>query len=510
MAGIFDFWRPTEPGASKPWLVRSVERIFGRSELAPSKGAEATEAGVVTTASPSTESYDLWSLRYEREATIQDIRKLMLEDPRIDRAAWKTGRESTRKGFAVKVSKTASRGPHAGRANRAQTIIEDTIRRCNLNDGSFLSGLAVALLAEGDLFIQRVVDRDQVVDVKRMPAISMERNTNAQDRFFDPANAFTQLDIQTQTTVANFSQWQIHHERWKHIPGERYGNSQYIQARRPARQLILAEQAQLTRRIARAALRVHHSVGNKDNPGSQADIDAYKQNNNLTQQSMGGANPKVALQDYYTNGVGSIMAIPGDANLEKIDDIEYLQNLYVSALNVPAPLLGISVKDINRDILEEQVSEYLKEVQTLTDAIAKVIRAVLDLALLLAGIDPGSVSYDITFSANSVETESERFKRITSLRQNSRGNGKNSIPDPIISRRTALSLLAADLGISDIDAELAELDKEDAELDAKEQSKAQSVADALAKTAPVQPEEAEQGPEDETQEEPTSRPRRVK
>jgi hypothetical protein len=485
MAGIFDVYEPTVPAAQKPWLVRQVQRIFGRSDMAASSKSGATEAGVTTTASPSTETFDLWNLRYERMAIIQDVRRLIQEDPRIDGAAWRTAREATRKGFTATVQKQAARGTGAGRANRAQAIIDQTIRDCKLNDEGRLAGLAFALLAEGDLFMQRVVDGGAIVGLERMPAVSMERNTNAQNRFFDVNRAFSQIDIQTQTTVANFAEWQIGHYAWKLVPGDRYGQSQYVQARRPARQLMVAEQAQVTRRVARASLRIHHAVGNQENPGDQRAIDAYKANNNLTAQSKGGLNPNVALIDFYSNGVGSITAIPGDPNLEKIEDIEYLQALYVAALRVPAPLLGIAVKDINRDILQDQIAEWLKEVQTLTDAIAQVLRDTLDFALMLAGIDPSTVTYDVRFSSNSVETGTEFFKRMLSLRQNTRGSGKNAIPDPLVSRETLLTLMAEYIGIKDIAAELAKLDAEDVRLD--EKAMAQSQAAAAAALNPTDP-----------------------
>jgi hypothetical protein len=492
MAGIFDVYKPTDPSASKPSLVQRIQGLFSRSSGAPGEKAGATEMGVTTTASPSTESFDLWSLRYERQAIIEDVSRLLLEDTRIDRAAWRTAREATRKGFKALVQKTSSRGTHAGRSNRAQAIIDETIRTCGLDDPDWLAGMAYALMRDGDLFPQRVVDGGKLVALKRMPAISMERNTDSQDRFFDDDRAFTQLDIQTQQTVADFASWQIGHYRWKHIPGERYGQSQYIQSRRPARQLMVMEQSQMTRRVVRGPMRIHHAIGNKENPGDARAIADYKANNNLNQQSNGGTNPNVASKDYYTNGIGSITAIPGDPNLEKIEDIEYMQDIYVASLGVPAALINLAVKDINRDILQDQTAEWLKEVQTLTDAISRMVRETLDFALVLAGVDPATVSYLLTFSANSVESPTDHVKRVLLLRQNTRGQGKNAIPDPLISRETALVMLAEVIGLEDAKAELAKLDAEDRALDEKEAAKAQVTADVTAANEP-DPEEGADG-----------------
>lgn len=509
MSGIFDLFKPTDPRPDNPGLAARLGRFFSRNSAHPADQGRTTEAGTSASASPSNEMYELWALRYERRAIIADIRKLMLDEPRLDRAVWKLGREAVRKGVTASVQTKAKRGPSAGLAKRAQAILDETIKDCGLTP-TRLRSWAVALPAEGDLFIQKVVQGDRLVDAKRMPASSMERNTDAQDRFYNPHRAFSQVDIQTDATIADFAAWQVVHERWKHWDGERYGQSAFVQLRRPARNLMLMEQAQVIRRMVRAALRLFHMVGNKDNPGTAKDIADYKDQNSTLKASQGGFDPKNVAVDYYGNGNTSVTAIPGDPNLEKIDDLEYYQDLFVSGTGTPKAMIGLAAKDINRDILKQQIEEWLKEVQDLTDAIANIVRDILDTALMLKGIDPAMVEYVLVFSQNSRETALERQDRVSKARQNTLGTGINSSPDPLIPKRVAIQAIAEDYGFRDVDAVLAELDQEREADDARAQAQADAAAQ-LARSFTDPEDGADDGtPDDENDAPPAPRPRRVK
>lgn len=509
MAGIFDLWTPADPRPDNPGLRERISRLWNRNNAHPADQGRTTEAGTSATSSPSNELYELYQLRYGRRAIIEDIRKLLLDEPRLDRAVWKMGREAVRKGVRATVESKATRGPTAGVARRAQSIIDDTLRDCGITPER-LRSWAVALPTEGDLFVQLVAMGDRLVDAKRMPAISMERNTDAQERFFDPDRAFSQMDITTDTAIASFPAWSIVHARWKHWDGERYGQSAYVQLRRPARNLQLMEQAQVIRRIVRAALRLFHQVGSKENPGSQKDLDAYKAQNSWLTKAAGGFDPKNVAVDIFGNGNTTVTALPGDPNLEKIDDLEHYQDVFVSGTGAPHAMIGLAAKDINRDILKQQIEEWLKEIQDLTDAIAAVVRGILDLALLLKGIDPKSISYTLHFTSNSRETALERQERVAKARQNTIGSGRNAQPDPLIPKRLAVATIAEDYDVRDVDALLDELEQERADEEARAAALADQAAQrATAISTPDNAPDAEE-PKGDDPAPPASRPVRIK
>lgn len=474
MAGIFEVFRPTDASASNAGLVGRLSALWQRRSRRPADATQTSEQGTSATASPSSEQFQLWQLRYERRSIIADLRRLADDEPRFARALRKLAREAVRKGVRITLQEGPSRGPVAGRYRRAQAILEDTLKTCDLSPAK-LRSWAWALPLEGDLFVQVVVADGRVVDAKRMPSASMERNTDSQDRFFDVQRAFSQIDIQTNTDITQFAAWQIHHERWNHLDGERYGRSEFLQLRRPARNLQLLEQAQVIRRIVRAALRLLHKVGNKDKPGLARDVEDYKAFNNLAAQSKGGYDPTIAMRDYYGNGLTEVVAIPGDPNVHEIADLEYFRDAFAAGTGVPKAMLGWADKEINRDILKDQIEQWLKEVQDLTDAIKNVVRTVLDLALLLAGIDPETVPYDLVFSQNTTETASERQSRVAAALQAG-----------LISRRIAVGAVAEDYDFDDVDRVLAEIEDDEARrlvkaeaiaaTTGKEPSRAQSAA----------------------------------
>ena len=455
MAGIFDVFRPTDPAPANPGLVGRLTELWQRTRRRPADLGNTTEQGTSATASPAVEQFELWQLRYERRGIIADLRRLEAEDPRFARAIRKRAREAVRKGVRITIADGPKRGPVAGRYKRAQAILERTIKDCHLNPVR-LRSWARALPLEGDLFVQIIVADNRVVDAKRMPSASMERNTDSQDRFFDVGRAFSQIDVQTQNTITDFAAWQVHHERWNHLDGERYGQSEYLQLRRPARNLQLLEQAQVIRRIVRAALRLVHKIGNKDKPGLARDVEEYKSQNNLAAQSKGGFDPTIALRDYYNNGMGDVIALPGDANLEKIDDLEYFQDMYAVGTGAPKAMLGWAAKDLNRDILKDQIEQWLKEVQDLTDAVKNVLRAILDLALLLEGLDPETIPYDLVFSQNTTETATERQTRVA-----------GALQAGLISRRIAIGAISEDYDFDDVDEVLTEIEADEADRQAK-------------------------------------------
>lgn len=444
MAGIFEVFRPTDPTTDNPGLVARLTRLVQRVWARPADGGGTTEGGTSATASPAVEQFELWNLRYERRSVIADLRRLYDEEPRFARAVRKFAREAVRKGFRVTVADRQELGQASNRRDRAISILERTIADCGLTP-TRLRSWALALPLEGDLFIQRVVVGNRVVDAKRMPSSSMERMSDSQDRFFDVNRAFAQIDIQTNADITQFALWQIHHERWNHMDGDRYGRSEYLQLRRPARNLQLLEQAQVIRRIARAALRLLHRVGSKDRPGLGKDVEDYKALNSLAGQG-GGLDPTVALRDYFGNGLTDVVPIPGDPNVHEIADLEYFRDAFASGTGAPKAMLGWADKDINRDILKDQIEAWLKEVQDLTDAIKNIVRGILDFALLLEGIDPATVPYDLVFSQNSTETPIERQTRVAA-----------ALEAGLIPLRVAVGAISEDYDFDDVDAVLSEL-----------------------------------------------------
>lgn len=431
--------------------------------------AQTTEQGSSGFAAPSTAELSLYSLRYLRRSYLDDVNRQYLDDPRCFRSINKFAREAVRGGFTIVVSKNIPED----RRNKAMAIAKDLTPRINKPMQSW----AKMTMVEGESFCQAVIYQNQIVGVKRMPTPSMERNSNDSDEFDNPEEAFSQVDVMTNSEVATFPEAIMWHGRWNWIDGQRYGIPELLPSRRARQLLEMVEEAQARRRIARAAMHYLFIIGNKDNPGDYTDIQKFKEVNGMVDGRREALNPIEVGRDYFVNGLGDAKVLEGDAHVHEIADVEYFQELYTAAgLPTPPALIGIGQKGVNRDVLEDQRAEWLKETQVLSDLMAEGVRFFFDLALLLAGIMPEQVDYKVHFSESNIETPSTIVERIIKLRQSFLGTPRNGIPDPLISRITAIQHIAEFVDVEDVEAELEAIEAEMA--DYNEQLEKQSEAAA--------------------------------
>lgn len=440
-------------------LIGRITQIWGRTfGTAPSE--KTTEQGAASAASPATFALSLWQLRYDRRAMIEDCRMMILDDPRARRATAMYAREAVRDGCRISIKKKQKGGKARGVTGRTQRIAEECARNVERIYNPKAFSFEWMRTVEGDLFVQAVVAGDEIVEIKRMPATAMERNSDDTDRIINPAEAFSQVDVVTNTEVASFPLALMYQGRWNHIDGERYGVSEIVAGRYSQRTLRLQEDAQAVRRMTRAAQKRLWSVGNKDDPGDDASVKNFRAENGMVEGRKEIFDPSNVATDVFGNGLVSVMTADGDANLDAIADLKYAQNVYGMALPTPAALMGLDSESINRDVLTEIYAQWLKDTATLTEAAKELVRWVMDLQLLLKGILPEAVAYDVHYSESSVESKSEIVTRILDLRQNIIGSGKSALADPLISRLHALQLLAEIIDVEDAEAELAQIAKE--------------------------------------------------
>jgi Bacteriophage T4-like portal protein (Gp20) len=462
-SGMVSHYQPSQhvKTGKQGGAITRIQNAFSRVFKRPLP-AQTTEQGAASAASPTTYALSLWQLRYERWGMIEDCRRMVLDDPRARKATLKFAREAVRKGCRITLTKKSKRGRHGKRLAIAEQVAADVQRLVNTNCFSW----SWMLICEGCLFVQGIASGDTLVDAKRMPAAAMERNTDDTDEFVDPTQAFSQVDVTSSEEVATFPLALMYHARWCHIDGERYGTPEIIAGRRHRRLLELQEDAQAVRRMSRAAIKRLWIIGPKDGtktkatPGTKDDIDSFREQNGMKKGRQELMDPNNVASDVFGNGLVDAKTLDGDANIDSIDDLKYAQNVYATALPTPAPLYNLDAEAVNRDVLDDLRAEWLKETSTLTEAMVELVRWLLALALLLKGILPETVQFEIHFSESSIETPSEVVARIISLRQNILGAGNNAIPDPLISRLHALQLLAEITDIDDAVAELAAIEEE--------------------------------------------------
>jgi SPP1 gp7 family putative phage head morphogenesis protein len=433
-------------------VVGSIGSVF--MALLPDRGAKATttDTSLVVKTSPTIWEYEQFRLEWDRRTVLRDIDMILNEDPRIKRANRVFAATAIRKGITVTVSSTVS----DELAEKAQDVINQVVRDAQIN--AKLASWARILLQEGDLFLNPVIDVEtkRIKTIKRLPAISMQRNDDMMGSFQDLDAAFRQIDPISLAIIDNFPLWAVNHIRYDHQEGDRYGNSQYLQIRGYWKKLKMTEEDLVIRRRTRAIPRRLHTVGNKDNPGGWADVQNYKAANHLD------AKTSQITTDYYGNGLTDIKNLDGDAHLDHIKDIEHLQEIYMIGTGVPLHMIGFG-RNVNRDIVEDQIKQFKLDTQELRDLLEygdsspySGLRFIFDFALALQGIDPGAVDYNIGWYADDNETASDRVSRVIALRA--------AQPKPLISQQSAVQIIARDINLDNADAINAEIDAIEAEL----------------------------------------------
>lgn len=431
--------------------IATIGKVF--TGLLPDEGGRATttDTSLIIKTSPTIWEYEMFRMEWDRRTITREIDLMLKTDTRAKRANRVFASTAVRKGMTVTVTSEISEDI----ANKAQEIINQIMRDAQVN--AKLASWARILLKEGDLFLNPVIDikNKKIKTIKRLPAISMQREEGMDGNFFDLDKAFRQIDPISLLIIQDFPLWAINHIRWDHEEGERYGNSQYLQCRGYWRKLNMTEEDLVVRRRTRAVPRRVHILGNKDNPGTQTDIDNYKAKNAL--------NPRNAqvTTDYYINGLGDVKDLNADAQLDHIKDIEHLQEVYMIGTGVPLHMLGFG-KNVNRDIVEDQIKQFKEDAQELRDLIEygdsspySGLRFIFDFGLALAGIDPAMVEYNIRWAEEDNETASERLKRVVVAR--------SAQPKPVMSHKTAVAITAKDNGFENdaaIEAELEEIELE--------------------------------------------------
>lgn len=408
---------------------------------------------------------DMFRIAQDRYSIIKDVNYLCGPngDVRFQRANALIGEDATKGGFSIVVSgsnKDRKRKLRQGKeirrltsgVDRVQKVLDDFLERTQLH--ILCTEHAKALLRDGDIFLNVVVDLKSglVLQIKRVPALTIKKNVNEYGEFISPEKAFSQINANEiykmsrsnspENSRLDFSIYQMNHIRWLSDETKIYGTSQYAASRKCYRMLEKMEEALAYRRVYRSVSKRSHKL----EQCTPAQIEEYKRTNAMIDKYGNPTRNAHMLTDYIGNV--EITALHDEANLDEIQDIEFMENtLWTNLLTPKAIITG--GQNINRDVLKVQYPHYLRSLETITDrleygdtSLYSGYRAIIDLQLMLSGINPETISYDVVWSPKSYETTAERVESI----QNALGkNGGKQM----ISLEKAIQLIADDFDIED-------------------------------------------------------------
>ena len=106
--------------------------------------------------------------------------------------------------------------------------------------------------------------------------------------------------------------------------------------------------------------------------------------------------------DYF--GTADVKTVAGDADLGKIEDVVHHIRTFWAGQPVPMSLIGYG-QDLNRDVLGEQKEQYDRALETVTQWVEdEIVKPLLELQWLLAGIWPDGMTYEIVWASKQVIT----------------------------------------------------------------------------------------------------------
>ncbi len=414
---------------------------------------------------PAQYETELFRIAQDRYHIVKEVNELCGEngDIRFQRANALIGEDATKGGFSIIVNASTKDKKRKQKqlqqttevsteSEKVQKIVDDFLERTRLH--ILCTEHARALLRDGDLFLNVIVDKKSglITEVKRAPALTMKRNTDEYGNFIDNRKAFSQIDTSQIYQMAgekapeasrkDFALYQINHIRWLCDETKIYGTSQYAVARKCYKMLEKMEEALAYRRIYRSVSKRSHKLETTD----IAEIEDYKRANAMVDEYGTPTANAHMLTDYIGNV--EVSALHDEANLDEIKDVEMIENMLWINLLVPKAIIT-GGQNINRDVLKVQYPHYLQTLENITDrleygdnGVYSGYRAIIDLQLLLLGINPESIYYDIVWSRKTEESTAERIESIQNAL--AKGGGKQ-----LISHEKAIQLVADDFDIED-------------------------------------------------------------
>ncbi len=377
-------------------LIEEITKLFTRNR------------GQKTTADlpperPSAGANDVYSrfkVEGDRVSRTADSRQIYADDPRAKGIMATLARDVTKGIFQIECDD-----------KKAVQIAEALRDRLGLNKR--LDDWVRLTLRDGDSFIEVGITEDrQIALVTRKPTLNMDRNCNETDRFSDPSRAFWYDKRKFVNNPMNdalwFAEWQIIHARWDHDEGEKYGCPLMSSGRKSWKRFDEGELDVAVRRKTRAGMRYEHTV-----KGDAAAIAAYKKANKPALD-----NPFAANLDFFVNENGGIKSISGDQQLGNIADIIHHIETWWTGSPVPRVLVGYSPDSSHYNMSEQQKEQYEEELESVWDwVVDQLIRPLLELQWLLAGILPETIEYKITRPSKKIVTPDDILKIVQAAQQ---------------------------------------------------------------------------------------------
>ena len=385
--------------APKPRPVPEANPMLGHKPRMPKK------AGFQRSFMPGMESLESSQISHRRRAVLSDVMRMAKSDVRVARILYKLGADATHKSYTVEIQECQSKRLE----RRALEIIERTDHLCQIKEK--MRGWTQALLRDGDLFLQLMIDgiNMEIVESKKLAAEITHSRLDAEGKFPKNKSPYFQSTIYDPSMeTRSFEEWEIVHIKWEDEDGQPYGKPLFESARLVQKRTESAEQDISMRRKLMAAMRYVFNIGTPDNPATWEEVDKFKEENADSLD-----NPLNPVGHFYLNGLGEIDTLKGDENIGDTRDIEHHEGLIFQAGLTPNVLMsGGREKASNMNTVGHQKDDYHRTLINIDDTIEKQgLRIIYNRALLLQGINPDAVTYTLNWGAKDNDSIDDKIIR---------------------------------------------------------------------------------------------------
>lgn len=347
-------------------------------------------------------------------------------------------------------------------------IVNETIRRCQLH--TKMRDILRTDLLFGDGFHQPVLNKDLIVSrLMYMPPKSMVRNEYSDGLLMEGATqgewAFEQYEVGTTNLIDGFYPWQIIHNRFNKLSHQKYGRSLLYPVRGDFKKMHAMEEAMVMNWVTKAfdCLVYYIDVSGKSDAEADRAIKDFKRRiSTLNVDSGARATERLSVvKDLFIGvnntdyGGGNVrpsltkvdvlnMSSSGFTNL---DPIEYFRNKVIMATHVPKAYYGIE-EDINaKATLQREDLRFAQTLRHVQNAGTFIIKAVLELSLIMQGINPYELSYTVKWENPAAQDPIEEAHAYEQRARGDRTYLEMGVIDPWYVQEKSLGLSTAEIEV---------------------------------------------------------------
>lgn len=295
----------------------------------------------------------------------------------------------------------------SSQGRKAQKIVDDMLKRVHWADNK--AKYIKAMLNEGGISLEPVISNAKGRQIDKLeyrphetifPIKSKETGT-----FADPKCAYIQQDSHGKV-LAQFSLWQMIDVNLEESEFHNRGIP-HLQAARQLLEYVGSMAKGLMQKWLRESGSIEHF--NLEDAKKWEELSKFQDEN----QDTINASPENLVRQFFTKGKVKIERLFADASSAETGSIEFMLELIFLCAGISKELMGFKSHVVIRDMIELSMDNYFQTLNKIQNRLHAALRKAVDLELMLHGIPPEDVPYQIIGGAFEVARQVHITKDMT-------------------------------------------------------------------------------------------------